>query len=131
MFFEYHCALYKSRPIFWHIASAQGTSPFAFGALAHYHRFDKNRMAKLRGSYVRDAIEEFRREAALADKAGRTDDRLEWQAKVEEAQTLDRKLQWIQEGHHEAPDGGDRDYRILTPWKKPEERAKGWDPDPR
>jgi hypothetical protein len=129
VFFEYHAGLYKNRPIFWHIASAQGTSRFAFGALVHYHRFDKNRMAKLRASYLRDAIEAFRREAGLADKAGRSDDRLEWQAKVEEAQALDRKLQLIQEGHHEGSDGGERDYRILTPWKLPEERPRGWDPE--
>ena len=129
VFFEYHCSLYKNRPIFWHIASGQGTSPFAFGALMHYHRFDKNRMAKLRGTYLRDAIEEFRREAGLADKEGRTEDRMEWQAKVEEMQVFDQKLQRIQEGYHEGPDGGDRDYRILTPWKEPDERPKGWDPD--
>lgn len=129
VFFEYHAGLYKNRPIYWHIATAQGTSRFAFGALVHYHRFDKNRMAKLRASHLRDAIEEFRREAGLADKAGRSDDRLEWQAKVEEAQALDRKLQLIQEGHHEGADGSERDYRILTPWKRPEERPKGWDPD--
>ncbi len=129
IFFEYHCGLYKSRPIFWHIASAQGTSRFAFGALVHYHRFDKNRMAKLRSSHLRDAIEEFRREAGLADKDGRSDDRLEWQAKVEEAQALDKKLQLIQEGYHEGPEGSERDFRILTPWKKPGERPKGWDPD--
>jgi hypothetical protein len=128
-FFEYHCGLYKIRPIFWHIASAQGTARFAFGALIHYHRFDKNRLAKLRANYLRDAIEEFRREAGLADKAGATADRLEWQAKVEEAQALDVKLQAIQEGHHEGHEGGERDYRILTPWKAPEERPKGWDPD--
>jgi len=56
-FFEYHASIYNSRPIFWHIASSQGTASFAFGALVHYHRFDKNRMAKLRASYVRDTIE--------------------------------------------------------------------------
>jgi hypothetical protein len=128
-FFEYHCVLYKGRPGFWHVASAPGTSPSAFGAVVHYHRFDRNRMAKLRGRYIRDAIEEFRREAGLADRAGRADDRLEWQARVEEAQSLDRRLQWIQEGHHEGPDGGDKDYRILTPWKEPNERPKGWNPD--
>jgi len=128
-FFEYHAGLYKSRPIFWHIASAQGTSRFAFGAVVHYHRFDRNRMAKLRGRYLRDAIEEFRREAGLADKEGRTDDRTEWQAKVEEGEGLDTKLQLIQEGHHEGAEGGEGDYRILTPWKKPADRPKGWDPD--
>ena len=128
-FFEYHASLYRGRPIFWHIASSQGTSAFAFGALVHYHRFDKNRMAKLRASYVRDTIEELRRDAGLADKAGRADDRVELQAKVEEAQALDKKLQQIQEGHHEGPEGGDRDFRILTPWKEPGARPRGWTPD--
>lgn len=128
-FFEFHCSLYKSRPIFWHIASSQGTSPFAFGALVHYHRFDKNRMARLRSTYLRDAMDTFRREGALADKEGRSGDRVEWQTKLEEAQQLDRRLQWVQEGHHEGPEGGDKDYRILTPWKKPHDRPKGWDPD--
>ncbi len=128
-YFEYHAGLYKSRPIYWHVASVQGTSPFAFGALVHYHRFDKNRMAKLRASYVRDTIEELRRDAGLADKAGRTDDRVELQAKLEEVQVLDKKLQLIQEGHHEGAEGGDRDLRILTPWKEPGARPKGWSPD--
>lgn len=86
-------------------------------------------MARLRSTYLRDAMDTFRREAALAGKEGRTDDRVEWLAKLEEAQDLDRRLQWVQEGHHEGPEGGDKDYRILTPWKKPHERPKGWDPD--
>jgi hypothetical protein len=128
-FFEYHASLYKNRPIFWHIASAQDTAPFAFGALVHYHRFDKNTMAKLRASYVRDTVEELRRDAGLANKAGRTDDRTELQAKLEEAQALDKKLQQIQEGHHEGPEGGERDFRILTPWKEPSARPRGWTPD--
>jgi hypothetical protein len=128
-YFEYHASLYKNRPIFWHIASAQGTTPFGFGALVHYHRFDRNRMAKLRATYVRDTIEELRREAGLADKAGRADDRIELQAKLEEVQSLDRKLQLIQEGHHEGAEGGPQDFRILTPWKKPEARPKGWNRD--
>ena len=129
VFFQFHCSLYKSRPIFWHIASSQGTSSCAFGALVHYHRFDKNRMAQLRGQYLRDAIETFRREAALADKDGRTDARQDWQARLEEAQDLDRRLQRVQEGFHDGPEGGNADYRILTPWKAPSERPDGWDPD--
>lgn len=128
-YFEYHAGLYKSRPIYWHVASAQGTSPFAFGALVHYHRFDKNRMQKLRASYVRDTIEELRRDAGLADKAGRADDRVELQAKLEEVQALDKKLQLVQEGHQEGAEGGDRDFRILTPWKEHAKRPKGWNPD--
>jgi hypothetical protein len=128
-YFGYHASLYKNRPIYWHISSAQGTVPFAFGALVHYHRFEKNRMAKLRASYVRDTIEELRRDVGLADKAGRSDDRIELQAKLEEVQALDKRLQQIQEGHHEGPEGGERDFRILTPWKEPSTRPHGWEPD--
>ena len=129
VYFDYHTALYKKRPIVWHVASSQGTMPFAFGALCHYHRFDANRMAKLRAGYLRDAIETFRREAALAGREGRADERVELQARLEEAQAFDGKLQAVQEGHHEGPEDGDRDYRILTPWKSPDERPTGWDPD--
>ena len=129
VYFDYHAALYKKRPIIWHVASSQGTAPFAFGALCHYHRFDANRMAKLRAGYLRDAIETFRREAALAGREDRTDERIELQARLEEAQAFDGKLQAVQEGRHEGPEGGDRDYRILTPWKSADERPKGWAPD--
>jgi hypothetical protein len=120
-FFKYHSGLYKSRPIFWHIASSQGTDPFAFGALIHYHKFNRDRMAKLRAQYLREAIETFRREAARADKEGRVDDRIEWQSRLEEAQKLDRQLQQVQEGEGE--------LGIQTPWKTPAERPQGWDPD--
>ena len=125
VYFEYHISLYKNRPIFWHISSKQGKAPAAFSALVHYHRFDKDRMAQLRGVYLREAIGVFRREAALASQAGRTDDRLEWQARVEESEELDRRLQRVQEGFHQ----GGEDFRILTPWKTDAERPKGWDPD--
>jgi hypothetical protein len=129
VYFDYHTSLYKSRPIFWHIASNQGTSPFAFGALVHYHKYDRDRMAKLRAQYLRETIDTYRREAALAEKDGRVDDRFEWQSRLEETQELDHRLQWVQEGHHGGPEGGDHDYRILTPWKAPDQRPKGWDPD--
>ena len=129
VYFDYHAALYKKRPIVWHVASSQGAAPFAFGALCHYQRFDANRMAKLRAGYLRDAIETFRREAALAGREGRAGQRVEFQARLEEAQTLDGKLQAVQEGHQEGPEDGDRDYRILTPWKSADERPTGWDPD--
>jgi hypothetical protein len=129
VFFDYHCSLYKSRPILWHIASSQGTSAFAFGALVHYHKFDRNRMAKLRAQYLRESIDTCRREAALAERDSQIDARLEWQARLEEAQELDQRLQWVQEGHHEGAEGGDTDYRILTPWKSADQRPRGWDPD--
>lgn len=125
VYFGYHTAMYSSRPIIWHISSKQGKGPAAFSALVHYHRFGKDRMAKLRGVYLRDALTSFRREAALAGQQGRAEDRLEWQAKVEEAEELDRRLQKVQEGFHH----GGEDYRILTPWKPESARPKGWEPD--
>ncbi|MCP4656591.1 MAG: hypothetical protein GY856_14355 [bacterium] len=127
VFFQYHGSLYKKRPILWHVASSQGRGTPAFSALVHYHKFDRDRFGKLRGSYLHDAIRNFRREAALAAREGRTEERQEWQARLEEAEELDRRLRWIQEGQN-APQA-DVDCRILTPWKTEEERPKGWDPD--
>ena len=86
-------------------------------------------MAKLRSSYVREALNVFRREAGLASQEGRANDRLEWQSKIEETEALDQRLQWVQEGQHEGAEGSDRDFRILTPWKSTDERPKGWEPD--
>jgi hypothetical protein len=125
IYFAYHVSMYNHRPIFWHISSRQGKGPAAFSALVHYHRFDKDRMATLRGIHLRETLGTFRREAALAGQTGRADDRLEWQAKVEEAEELDRRLQRVQEGFHH----GTEDFRILTPWKTEGQRPKGWDPD--
>jgi len=127
IFFDYHVSLYKKRPIIWHIASSQGRGACAIGALAHYHKFDRDRLAKLRGSYLRDAIAHFRREAGLAAQEGRTEDRQEWQARLEEAQVLDQRLQWVQEGKSGHPAPGD--CRIRTPWKSEDELPVGWQPD--
>jgi hypothetical protein len=129
VYFDFHASLYKKRPIFWHIASSQGRSMAAFSALVHYHKFDKDRMAKLRSVSLRQAIRMFRREAGLASQEGRSEDRQEWQAKLEETEALDQKLQWVQEGFFEGEEGGDRDFRVLTPWKTARQRPQGWDPD--
>ncbi len=126
-FFAYHVSLYKSRPILWHIASTQGSGACGFGALVRYHTFDYERLAKLRGTHLRDAIAHFRREAGLAGQEGRTDDRLLWQGRQEEAELLDQKLQWIQEGINGHPAPGD--CRIRTPWKADADQPQGWRPD--
>jgi hypothetical protein len=128
-FFHYHVALYKNRPIIWHISSKVDPGEAAFAAIIQYHKFDRNRMAKLRSSYVREALNVFRREAGLASQEGRANDRLEWQSKIEITEALDQRLQQVQEGQHEGAEGSDRDFRILTPWKSTDERPKGWDPD--
>ena len=127
VFFDYHVSLYKKRPILWHIASSQGRGACAVGALCHYHKFDRDRLAKLRGSYLRDAIALFRREAGLADQEGRTEDRQEWQVRLEEAGAFDQRLQWVQEGKNGDPAPGD--CRIRTPWKSEDELPSGWQPD--
>jgi len=127
VFFEYHVSLYKKRPILWHIASSQGHGACAVGALCHYHKFNHDRLSKLRGTYLRDTIALFRREAALADQEGRTEDRQDWQARLEEAEALDQRLQWVQEGASGYPAPGD--CRIRTPWKPEDEQPVGWQPD--
>jgi len=127
VFFEYHVSLYKKRPILWHIASSQGHGACAVGALCHYHKFNHDRLSKLRGTYLRDTIALFRREAALADQEGRTEDRQDWQARLEEAEALDQRLQWVQEGASGYPAPGD--CRIRTPWKSEDELPTGWQPD--
>ena len=126
-FFAYHESLYKSRPILWHIASSQGRGDFAFGALVRYHNFDYERLAKLRGTHLRDAIAHCRREAGLASQEGRTDDRLLWQSRLEESELLDQRLQWLQEGANGHPAPGD--CRIRTPWKAEADQPQGWRPD--
>jgi hypothetical protein len=126
-FFDYHDSLYKNRPILWHIASSQGRGACAFGALVRYHTFDYERLAKLRGTHLRDAIAHCRREAGLAGQEGRTDDRLLWQIRQEESVLLDQKLQWIQEGNNGHPAPGD--CRIRTPWKAEADQPQGWRPD--
>jgi hypothetical protein len=129
VFFEFHCGLYQQRPILWHLASSQESAEPALSVIVHYHRFDHDRLAKLRSVHVRDRLTTLRREAAQAGQDGREDDRLQLLAAVEEVEAFDRKLAHLQEGHHAGAEGGADDYRILTPWKKLEERPKGWRPD--
>ncbi|MBI2199772.1 MAG: hypothetical protein HYU42_14410 [Candidatus Rokubacteria bacterium] len=119
-YFEHHVRLYKSRPIFWHLASApEGGGTPAFAVLAHYHRFRKDALRKLRGTHVRSFIERRGRDLALARQANRTDEALEIQRDIEEAQAFDKKLQALEEGR----------FPIRVPWKKAAEQPKGWDPD--
>jgi hypothetical protein len=119
-YFEHHARLYKSRPIFWHLASSHaGSGTPAFAVLAHYHRFRKDALRKLRGTYVRSFIERRERDLAQARKANKTDEALEIQQGIEEAQAFDKKLQDLEEGRP----------AIRVPWKKANEQPRGWDPD--
>jgi len=128
-FFDFHCDLYQQRPILWHLASSQDSADPAFSVIVQYHRFDNDLLAKLRSVHVRDRMATLRREAAQAGKDNREDDRLQLLAALEEVEAFDKKLAKLQEGHHNGAEAGDDDYRILTPWKKPQERPKGWQPD--
>jgi hypothetical protein len=119
-YFEHQVRIYKNRPIFWHLASTRdgGGTP-AFAALVHYHRFGKDALRKLRGTYLRSFIERRQRDLGLARRENRTDDALEIQSTIEEAQAFDRRLQGLEEGK----------YPIRVPWKKASEQPKGWEPD--
>ena len=128
-FFDFHCDLYLQRPILWHLASSQDSADPAFSVVVAYHHFDHDLLAKLRSVHVRDRMTTLRREAAQAGKDNREDDRLQLLAALEEVEAFDKKLAKLQEGYHNGAEAGDDDYRILTPWKKPQERPKGWQPD--
>lgn len=129
VFFETHNALYQQRPIIWHLASSQTRTEPGFACLVHAHHFDADALAKLRSVYVKDRITVLRREAAQAGQDGKADLRLDLLALAEEVEAYDAKLAHLQEGAHTGPEGGERDYRILTPWKSAAERPKGWKPD--
>ena len=129
VFFESHNALYQQRPILWHLASSQTRTEAGFACIVHAHHFDADALAKLRSVYVKDRITVLKREAAQAGQDGKADLRLDLLALAEEVEAYDAKLAQLQEGAHTGPEGSDRDYRILTPWKKPEDRPKGWRPD--
>jgi hypothetical protein len=129
VFFETHNALYQQRPLLWHLASSQTRTEPGFACLVHAHHFDADALAKLRSVYIRDRIAVLKREAAQAGNDGKADLRLDLLALAEEVEAYDAKLALLQEGAHTGPEGGERDYRILTPWKTPETRPQGWHPD--
>jgi hypothetical protein len=128
-FFDTHSSLYQQRPLIWHLASNQVRRVPAIGVLVHAHKFNADALAKLRGTHLRDRLATLRREAGQASQDSREDDRIEALAATEELEAYDAKLKHLQDGHHTGPDNGDRDYRILTPWKSAAERPKGWSPD--
>jgi hypothetical protein len=128
-FFDTHTSLYQQRPLIWHLASHQTRRVPAIGVLVHAHKFNADALAKLRGTHLRDRLATLRREAGQASQDGREDDRLEALAAIEELEAYDAKLKHLQDGHHTGPEGGERDYRILTPWKSAAERPQGWNPD--
>lgn len=128
-FFDTHTSLYQQRPLIWHLASNQVRRVPAIGVLVHAHKFNADALAKLRGTHLRDRLATLRREAGQASQDGRQDDRIEALAAIEELEAYDASLKHLQDGHHTGPEGSDRDYRILTPWKSQSERPKGWNPD--
>jgi hypothetical protein len=118
VYFEHHVRLYKSRPIYWHLASSQQADP-AFGVVVHYHRFGKGALRKLRGSYVRGCLDRLERELGHARNEKRADDAVELQQKMDEVRAFDRKLQGVEEG----------EFPIRVPWKDATKQPKGWVPD--
>jgi len=128
-FFEFHNDLYQQRPILWHLASSQARNEPGFSCVVHAHRFDADALAKIRSVHIRDRITTLRREAAQAGQDGKESDRIDLLLLAEEVEAYDVKLKLLQEGAHSGSEGGEHDFRILTPWKKPIDRPRGWQPD--
>jgi len=118
-YFKFHVKLYKRRPIYWHIQSDDR----GFGVIVHYHRFDLNRLQKVRAHYLASYMTRLRAEMGKL----RGDDSRDARARLEDveealatAQELDEKLGQIAEGEP---------YAIEVPWKEEDEEPKGWRPD--
>jgi hypothetical protein len=118
VYFEHHVRVYKSRPIYWHLASSQQADP-AFGVIVQYHRFVRDALRKLHGIYVRGCLERFERELGQARKENRTEDGVELQQKIDEVRAFDKQLQALNEG----------EFPIRVPWKDAAKQPKGWSPD--
>jgi hypothetical protein len=118
VYFEYHVRLYKTHPIYWHLASSQQSDP-AFGVIVQYHRFERDALRKVRGTYVRGCLERLERELGQTRKENRTADAVELQQKIEEVRSFDTRLQRLDEG----------EYPIRVPWKDESRQPRGWAPD--
>jgi hypothetical protein len=118
VYFEHHVRLYKSRPIYWHLASSQQNDP-AFGIVAHYQRFGKDAFRKLRGTYVRGCLERLERDLGHARRENRADEAVDLEQKIEEVRGFDKNLQALEEGK----------FPIRVPWKENAKQPKGWAPD--
>jgi hypothetical protein len=117
-YFKYHLGLYKRRPIYWHIVSDDGS----FGVIVHYHRFNLDRLKKLRSVYLDDFITCMKLEIGRLAKETDTDSRsrlAELEGNLKSAEALDDKLRMIEEG----------EYAIKVPWKSEADQPKGWRPD--
>lgn len=118
-YFRFHINLYKRRPIFWHISSADRS----FGAIVHYHRFDHDALLKLRAHYLSSFMQRLKTEMGRLRGKDDSDSRqrlMDLEESLEAAQELDEKLGQIAEGDP---------YAIEVPWKDEDEQPRGWRPD--
>lgn len=65
-YFDFHVNLYRRRPIFWHLTSANFTrgrrARGAFNCFLYYHKLDRETIPKIRANYLRIEIERAKRE---------------------------------------------------------------------
>jgi hypothetical protein len=110
-FFKQHCALFKNRPIVWHIWDGHADG---FSALVHYHWLDRKTLEKLTYTYLGQDWVERQRAAARDEVTGA-------EARLSAALDLQRKLEAILEG--------EQPYDIYVRWKELHEQPIGWEPD--
>lgn len=118
-YFDFHVKLYKKRPIFWHVTSDDGS----FGAICHYHKLNRNRLQKLRSTYLQSFIDALSKRIADLEKQDSKDARAEAEAlenNRDSCRRLNEKLGQILAGDP---------YAIEVPWKSADGQPQGWDPD--
>jgi len=71
-YFDFHVNLYKRRPIFWHLTSANFSktrgSKGAFNIFIHYHKLDRDTIPKIRINYLKPEIEIAKRKVERLKK---------------------------------------------------------------
>jgi len=121
-FFKRHVSEFRKRPIAWHLTSKKG----AFQVIVYYHKFNTDRLRLLRARYIRQALDNLRRQLAEIQAVGEDRRTLaqaeELEAKIADVEDFDRRLGHLLEGR-------EREARIWCPWKEPDKQPVGWDPD--
>ena len=71
-YFDFHVNLYKRRPIFWHLTSANFSktrgSKGTFNIFVHYHKLDRDTIPKIRINYLKPEIEIAKRKVERLKK---------------------------------------------------------------
>jgi len=85
---KWHTALYKNRPIVWHLTSEKGT----FAALLYYHRLTADTLPRLRSTYVRRLLDDLGTAQRAATEAGKLGEARKLEEQADDLRVFDERL---------------------------------------